>query len=146
VQRPAVSLRSARPGTREGKRQEIRFAPVSLAATAEIKAQPAKTAANNGNAFVESAAEISKPEFIPSIESVDHPAHYNKHPSGVECIQIVEHMNFNVGNAMKYLWRAGEKGSALEDLQKAAWYLNREIGRLQGVRQCRKLRFLTMGI
>jgi len=64
--------------------------------------------------------------------AVDHPAHYNQHPSGVECIDVVEHMTFNVGNAVKYLWRAGLKDStpALEDLQKAAWYINREIQRV----------------
>lgn len=60
-------------------------------------------------------------------ETVNHPRHYNAHPSGVECITIVEHMSFNVGNAIKYLWRADEKGNALEDLKKAAWYVQREI-------------------
>lgn len=63
-------------------------------------------------------------------DPVDHPHHYNAHPSGVECIDIAEHMNFNRGNALKYLWRAGEKGSELEDLQKARWYLDREIRRI----------------
>ena len=64
-------------------------------------------------------------------EAVDHPAHYNAHPSGVECITVVEHMTFNVGNAVKYLWRAGEKPGvdAIEDLRKAAWYVTREIER-----------------
>lgn len=61
---------------------------------------------------------------------VNHPAHYTSHPSGVECIQVTEHMNFNVGNAVKYLWRAGQKGDALEDLRKAAWYVAREIARV----------------
>lgn len=66
------------------------------------------------------------------MSAVDHPSHYNQHPSGVECIDVVEHMTFNVGNAVKYLWRAGLKDStpALEDLQKAAWYINREIQRV----------------
>lgn len=63
--------------------------------------------------------------------SVDHPKHYNAHPSGVECITVVEHFGFNVGNAMKYLWRADEKGNALEDLRKAQWYVAREIQRRQ---------------
>ena len=40
-------------------------------------------------------------------DTVNHPAHYNTHPSGVECIEITEHFNFNIGNAIKYLWRAG---------------------------------------
>ena len=65
-------------------------------------------------------------------EAVDHPKHYNAHPSGIECIDVVRHMNFNLGNVVKYLWRAGEKDPAkhLEDLKKAAWYLNDEIERL----------------
>ena len=64
-----------------------------------------------------------------------NPKHYRKHPSGVECIEITEHMNFNLGNAVKYIWRAGLKGDAIEDLEKAAWYLAREIVRLDQARQ-----------
>ncbi len=66
-------------------------------------------------------------------DPVHHPAHYTTHPSGVECITVVEHMTFNVGNAIKYCWRAGLKGSAplLQDLKKARWYLDREIARLE---------------
>lgn len=63
-------------------------------------------------------------------DPVNHPAHYTAHPSGVECITITEAFNFNVGNAIKYLWRAGLKGGAVEDLRKAAWYIAREIDRL----------------
>lgn len=59
-------------------------------------------------------------------DSVNHPKHYKSHPSGVECIQITEHMNFNLGNVVKYLWRTDHK-NGLEDLKKAQWYLNREI-------------------
>ena len=62
-------------------------------------------------------------------DNVNHPKHYTSHPAGVECITVVEHMSFNVGNAMKYLWRADHK-SGLEDLKKAAWYIQREIERL----------------
>lgn len=62
-------------------------------------------------------------------DAVNHPKHYNAHPSGVECIDVVEHMPFNVGNAVKYLWRAGLKGDALEDLKKARWYVEREISK-----------------
>ncbi len=67
-----------------------------------------------------------------SDDRVNHPSHYTGHPSGIECIQVVEHMTFNVGNAVKYLWRAGVKSETthLEDLRKAAWYINREIERL----------------
>jgi len=67
-------------------------------------------------------------------DPIAHPSHYTSHPSGVECITITEHMNFNVGNAVKYLWRAGLKGDVyekrIEDLKKAAWYVQREIERL----------------
>ena len=66
-----------------------------------------------------------------SITMVDHPPHYIAHPSGVECIEITEHMNFNLGNAVKYIWRSGLKSdSAVEDLRKARWYVEREIARL----------------
>jgi hypothetical protein len=60
-----------------------------------------------------------------------NPDHYHNHPSKVECIQITEHMNFCLGNAIKYLWRAGEKGDVIEDLKKARWYVDREIQRLE---------------
>lgn len=60
---------------------------------------------------------------------IDHPPHYRAHPSGIECITITEHMSFCVGNAVKYLWRAGLKGDALDDLRKARWYIDREISR-----------------
>lgn len=62
-------------------------------------------------------------------DPVNHPPHYTKHPSGIECIQITEHMNFNLGNAVKYIWRADLKNDAIEDLKKAAFYLDREIKR-----------------
>ena len=62
-------------------------------------------------------------------DTVNHPAHYTSHPSGIECIEITRWMNFNLGNAIKYIWRAGNKGNALEDLKKARWYLDDEIKR-----------------
>lgn len=62
-------------------------------------------------------------------DPVNHPAHYTAHPSGVECIAITEHMNFCLGNAVKYIWRADLKRDAIEDLRKAVFYLNREIDR-----------------
>lgn len=58
---------------------------------------------------------------------VNHPPHYTSHPSGVECIQITEHMGFNLGNALKYIWRSDLKNDAIEDMKKAIWYINREI-------------------
>ncbi len=62
-------------------------------------------------------------------DDVNHPTHYTNHPSGVECITITEHMGFNLGNVMKYVWRADLKWAAVEDLKKARWYLDREIAR-----------------
>ena len=50
-------------------------------------------------------------------DNVNHPKHYNSHPSGVECIEITEYFNFNIGNAVKYCWRAGLKGEQVEDLR-----------------------------
>ncbi len=69
----------------------------------------------------------------PAPEAVNHPRHYNAHPSGIECIVVIEHMTFNVGSAMKYLWRAGLKDTepTIQDLKKAAWYIAREIERLE---------------
>ena len=65
-------------------------------------------------------------------DDVNHPTHYTSHPSGVECIQITEHMSFNLGNAVKYIWRAGLKSpNARKDLEKALWYVGRELGRLK---------------
>jgi len=67
-------------------------------------------------------------------DAVNHPKHYNSHPSGVECITITRHMTFNLGNAMKYLWRNGLKDGSpsIQDLEKAIWYINDEIKKLKG--------------
>lgn len=64
-------------------------------------------------------------------DAVDHPKHYTSHPSGVECIDIIEHMTLNVGSAIKYLWRCGLKdgNDEIQELRKAVWYLTREIGK-----------------
>lgn len=64
-------------------------------------------------------------------DNVNHPRHYTSHPSGIEPIDIVRHMNFNLGNVVKYIFRADFKGG-LEDLKKAAWYLSDEIKRREG--------------
>lgn len=63
------------------------------------------------------------------MSNVDHPLHYNSQGSGIECIDVVEWMGFSLGNAIKYLWRADHKGNAIEDLEKARWYIDREIER-----------------
>lgn len=67
-------------------------------------------------------------------DAVNHPKHYISDPSGIECIQITRHRNFNIGNAIKYLWRAGLKdgNSDIQDLQKAVWYIQDEIKRIKG--------------
>ncbi|MBA8822303.1 hypothetical protein BRY73_02905 [Ochrobactrum sp. P6BS-III] len=67
-------------------------------------------------------------------DNVNRPAHYNGHPSGIECIQITEHMGFNLGNAVKYIWRCDLKQDAIEDLEKARWYIDREIKKRKRVR------------
>jgi hypothetical protein len=64
-------------------------------------------------------------------DMVNHPIHYTSHPSGVETIQITEHMNFCLGNAIKYILRSDLKGKQIEDLKKAIWYIDREIKRLE---------------
>lgn len=58
-------------------------------------------------------------------DNVNHPAHYATHPSGVECHDITRFMSFDLGNAVKYVWRAGAKDPAktVEDLRKALWYI-----------------------
>jgi hypothetical protein len=81
---------------------------------------------------------LSNPEFgrisqeHAKLDLVNHPPHYTSHPSGVEAITVTRHMNFNLGNAMKYLWRAGLKDPAktIEDLEKAVFYIEDEIKRL----------------
>jgi len=73
-------------------------------------------------------------------DPVNHPFHYTNHPSGVECIDITEHMGFNLGNAVKYIWRNDLKSAVIgdvEDLRKAQWYLEREIKRRKGVSYAR---------
>jgi hypothetical protein len=73
-------------------------------------------------------------------DQVNHPKHYTSDPSGIECIDVTRHRNFNIGNAIKYLWRVGLKedkdrkliDKQVEDLNKAVWYLVDEIHRLGG--------------
>lgn len=64
------------------------------------------------------------------MSNVDHPQHYNAHRKGIECIDVLEEWTcFNVASAMKYCWRCDHKGKDIEDLEKAVWYLQREIAR-----------------
>lgn len=75
-------------------------------------------------------------------DMVNHPPHYNSDPSGVECIEITRHRNYNVGNAIKYLWRAGLKKDGeltelekhIQDLKKSIFYIEDEIKRLTNLK------------
>lgn len=65
-------------------------------------------------------------------DNVNHPEHYNSHPSGIECIEIVRHMSFNLGSVVKYIWRCDHKQVPIEDLEKAAFYIQDEIAKRKG--------------
>ena len=75
-----------------------------------------------------------------SQDNVNHPIHYTSHPSGIECIGITKYYDFCIGNAIKYLWRAGlkheegmdDKTKQIEDLKKAIFYINQIITMLEG--------------
>lgn len=77
------------------------------------------------------------------MEKVNHPKHYNSHPSGIECIEIARHYCFSIGNAFKYLWRAGLKkdngvndiDKEIEDLEKAIWYISDRIKQLKEMKE-----------
>ncbi|QJS14185.1 DUF3310 domain-containing protein [Streptomyces argyrophyllae] len=85
----------------------------------------------DGQAFGFDAEEFTAVEDQDHDE-INHPSHYTWIPSGLEVIDITEHMNFNLGNAVKYVLRSNHKhDSPLTDLRKAAWYINREIERLE---------------
>lgn len=75
------------------------------------------------------------PEFELNIEkdNVNQPVHYCSHPSGIECIEITRHHDFAIGNAIKYLWRAGLKdsGNEIQDLEKSIWYIQDKINQLK---------------
>lgn len=62
-------------------------------------------------------------------DMVNNPPHYTQNPSGVECIEVIEHLPSNIAAAIKYLWRCDDKNNPEEDLNKAAWYINRELER-----------------
>lgn len=81
--------------------------------------------------MADSNEEQSKAQVTPARWGETNPSHYRSHPSGIECIQVVEHMDFCLGNAIKYIWRAGLKDNKLLDLEKAAWYINRAINKAQ---------------
>lgn len=108
-------------------------------------APPAKPVSDSVAKAVASSASVSKTSdewhrtstTVPVVppEAVDHPKHYNSHPKSIECIDVVEEMPFNIGNAIKYLWRCDHKGKTTEDLKKALWYVQREIDRRNGAQK-----------
>jgi hypothetical protein len=81
------------------------------------------------DAVLNIAEQLTKPDMV------NHPKHYTSHPSGVECIEITRHMGYNLGNAVKYIWRCDLKKEAVEDLEKAVFYLQDEI-KMRKARQC----------
>jgi Protein of unknwon function (DUF3310) len=88
--------------------------------------------------FMRKLQDVSDAVSTEPTEEINHPKHYNLHPAGIEAIEVIEHFTFNVGTAAKYLWRAGlkvspngdERDARIRDLKKAAWYIDREIDRL----------------
>lgn len=108
-------------------------------------------ASRNSQKVVEMPEIVGDKEyFIPTFElaydanspkenPVNHPKHYTSHPSGIECIDITRHYCFSIGNAIKYLWRAGlkkelgleDKQKEIEDLNKAIWYIKDRIKQLE---------------
>lgn len=73
----------------------------------------------------------------PMSDPIDHPTHYTSLGATcscgrtIECIDVTENMGFCIGNAVKYLWRCGHKGTPLDDLRKARWYIEREIAAIE---------------
>lgn len=92
---------------------------------------------NNDKHFIEvKHTEVKSPVVK---DKVNHPKHYTSHPSGIECIEITRHYCFAIGNAIKYLWRAGlkveegmtDKQKEIEDLEKSIWYIKDRIKQLK---------------
>lgn len=89
--------------------------------------------------FMKAKDTDPQPASATEHDAVNHPHHYTSHPSGVECIQITRHYCFAIGNAIKYLWRAGlkqdvgtpPKEKEIQDLEKAIWYINDRIKQLK---------------
>ena len=127
-----------RQGALEAVNQKLQAELDNVSFTSAADEMVAKTTDENLNALlIENQAlkaeldEFKKPHRTINERELDDmvnsPPHYMSHPSGIECIQITEHMSFNIGNAIKYLWRQGLKVDSIEDLKKAVWYIEREI-------------------
>lgn len=105
-------------------RQSLAITSVDFCKGPSVRVEVEQLKFLKDNLPVENAIKVFDP--------VNKPKHYNSHPSGVQCIEIARHMNFNLGNAMKYIWRADEKGNTIEDLEKARWYIDDEISKRKG--------------
>ena len=79
------------------------------------------------------AIDFTPPEATPFVDMVNEPPHYKV--GGIETIDFIEakELNYHLGNAVKYISRAKHKNNILEDLEKAKWYLSREIDRIKNV-------------
>lgn len=88
-----------------------------------------KTTQENGGVAPDAPIEDAVENVMNGHDPVNHPQHYRRNPAGIEVIDIVEHLNFNMGNAVKCILRADAKGDFFIDMEKAIWYLNREIER-----------------
>lgn len=121
---PSTKMRQPKPGVGKnpGSVRSVATGQTSAeapAVTAKATPRPKPERRETGPAPAPAAAG--------DVDLIDHPPHYTRHPSGIECIQITEHMGFNLGNAIKYLWRADLKGAAIDDLKKAQRYIAREL-------------------
>lgn len=98
----------------------------------ELASGEQEAAGEQDQDIAEIIADIFDPETAPSVDMVNHPPHYNRHPKGIECIDVTEDNPYpNLANAMRYLWRVswGGKWDSDEDLNKAVWYIQRESSR-----------------
>lgn len=117
----------------EGASYQDRSGPRYIIYSQELDGEPTNLITDNLVGWRNPSDESENEEGEPEHDPVNHPRHYTSSPATcecgktIECIQIVEHMGFCLGNATKYIWRADEKGNAVEDLKKAAWYIQREI-------------------
>lgn len=129
--------KEAKPSLAKSKRRRPRYVGH---AKSETTTTPQKTVSISANSVsIQDQTATFNTDWADDFNSlmdetedmVNHPPHYTQHPSGVECIEITEHMGFCLGNAVKYIWRAGEKGDTIENLKKARWYIDREIQKLE---------------
>jgi hypothetical protein len=133
----AMTLKEVADAMREGMNEAVRIGKRVSECSHEHQVA---TAAGTHPQCTDCGAKLGV-EWIDAerVDVVNHPKHYTSDPSGVECITITRHRNFNVGNAIKYLWRAGLKSEPnrhdgekqIVDLRKAVWYIADEIKRLR---------------